>query len=91
MPASKIRTLRYWVAKRIGNGAFSIRKKTKAEVLQELKTLGLTLRKDCSGDKYWGNPNDAEDMQFSHPFQVVVEYRTVFSLICQALGEGGIE
>lgn len=83
--------LTYWVADCLDDSrCYSIRGKTRKEVLAELAKEGLQLTE----------PEDEEDEPCYHdscgrkygvPRKITVEYKNGFDLLCQALCEGGIE
>lgn len=73
--------LTYWVAPALRDRrAYSIRERTKKACTAERdKRIASDLAEGMS-------PRD-----YGEPEKVVVEYRDAFDLVCQALGDGGIE
>lgn len=83
-----MRKLTYWIAGCLSDSvAYSIRRKTRKEVLDELKKLGAVRGKNGDGDPIWRTEHGN---RFSMVRKVTVEYENPFDLLQQALGEGGI-
>lgn len=77
--------LTYWIAKRLDDGkCYSIREKTRKEVLRQLKEEKCVLVTEGYGKIYKG-----EHREYDIPEKVVIHYTDSFDLLRQALGEGG--
>ena len=84
----KMKKVSYWVAECLNDGkCYSIRAKTKKEVIQELKKLNVVKRRMDQKNFEWSN----DDYRFSNPIRkVTVFYKDAFDLICQCHQEGGL-
>lgn len=81
-------TLNYWVANCLNdNEAYSLRRKTKKEIMTYFAENGFKLRKVGDELQYC---NEDFSNRFSIPHKVQVQYSDGFDLLSQCLGEGGI-
>ena len=80
--------LHYWIADRLDDSrCYSIRAKTRKEVLAQLKEIEAEPFMDDDEACYrtrWG-------AKYRLPHKVTIEYKDGFDLVNMALSEGGIE
>lgn len=91
MNAVKIRKVTWWVAECLDDiRVYSIRGRTKAEVLAELASINLKKYKHEDYGLCWADV-DTNRARFALPKKVTFEYRNTLDLVFSLLGGGGCE
>lgn len=87
-----MKTTTYWKAKcRDDADCYSIRARTKREVLAELAEHGCRRGKDGYGEPCFVDGDDGVSPRFDLPEKVQINYTDQMDLIQQLRGEGGCD